>query len=229
MIDTCTRWSQAVTVEDPSSETLLEGVKTMWCRPYGNPKIIETDQESGLTSIAAKTWFSEQEIQVVERAKHSHPYLVERHHRVLREIYCKIKQQLDIEGIACTQQDILDAALHAKNCLTTFHGVTPQEAVFGVRSTLLPDLSGGDASLEDTQGSQRLREIALEKTIQAIAEERLKRALHSKTRVSTKTMNLKVGDAVELWRQPENKEASGWRGPGTLVYIDDENGALHAE
>ena len=184
------------------------------------------DQESGLTSIEAKTWLSEQSIEVSERPKHGHPHLVERHHRVLRETYLKIKQQLDSEGVACEQQDILDAAVQSKNCVNTFHGVTPQEATFGVRSALLPDLSGGDAHLEDPRGSQHLREISLQCSIQATAEERIRRANHSKTRISTKTMNLKVGDAVEIWRNPEHKEASGWRGPGTLVHIDDEKGAL---
>ena len=68
-----------------------------------------------------------------KRPKNSHTNLVERHHRLAREAYLKTKRQLDSDGVVCDQQDILDAAIEAKNCLNTIHGVTPQEATFGVR------------------------------------------------------------------------------------------------
>ena len=118
-----------------------------------------------------------------ERAKHSHAQLVERHHRVLRETYMKIKLQAEKEGINFTQRQILNEAIIAKNSLITIHGYTPNQAVFGTTSPLLPDLSRGDASIvcDDIRSHHRLREIAIQSIVQATAEERLRRSQLSKT------------------------------------------------
>ena len=66
--------------------------------------------------------------------------------------------------------------------------------------------------------------MAIMSMTQATAEERIRRAQHSKTRTSTRNVKIEPGEIVEFWREPENEESSGWRGPGKLVYIDNETG-----
>ena len=155
--------------------------------------------------------------------------MIERHHQVLRNTVRKLVAQAQLEGIPINMDELVDEAVEAKNTIITVKGgVTPQEAVFGVKSPLLPDMSEGDAPLEDPDGRtvHRTREMALQAMIQVTAEERIKGALRSKTRKSTKAENYVHGDAVEFWRQPVNKDSSGWKGPAVVVAVDDEQGII---
>ena len=122
---------------------------------------------------------------------------------------------------------MLDEALFACNALLAVHGTTPYEALFGRTPQLLRDLdtSSGPAS-DDISGGRasrhihRLREISLTNIIQGHAEERLRIATNSRTRPAIQTLDLKVGDQVEFYRDPPNKDVTGWRGPAPVVSLD---------
>ena len=231
IIDCATRLTQAQIIPNRETMTLVNGADELWFRAYGYPRVIETDQESGLLSTRAKEWCQNRNIELRERPKNAHAQMVERHHRVLRETYMKIKYQCEQEGTPATQKQMLNEAIIAKNTMTTIHGYTPNQAVFGTTSSLMPDLSRGDASIgdNDDRAQQRLREIAIHAIVQATTEERLRRTQLSKTRLSTKSAGIVEGDTVEFWRAPENKEASGWKGPATVVHIDHETGIVHVK
>ena len=125
-----------------------------------SPRTLETDQESGLLNMRAKEWCQNRSVELKERPKHGHAQLVERHHRVLRETYLKIIWQCEAEGIPITMKQALDEAVIAKNSMITIHGYTPNQAVFGTTSPLLPDMSRGDAPIADHEDrdAQRARE-----------------------------------------------------------------------
>eukprot|EP00975_Prorocentrum_lima_P018535 3901940-Prorocentrum_lima.AAC.1 len=65
----------------------------------------------------------------------------------------------------------------------------------------------------------RLREIAVQSMVASTAAERAQRALQSKTRPSIQAVNYQIGDQVEFWRDPANKDLPGWRGPATVVNV----------
>ena len=44
--------------------------------------------------------------------------------------------------------------------------------------------------------------------------------MRSRTRPAVQSLDLKPGDLVEFYRDPPNKDISGWRGPGTVVSLD---------
>ena len=56
MIDVATRLSQAAIIKDKTEESILASATQIWFNPYGPPRILETDQESGLICHEAKTY-----------------------------------------------------------------------------------------------------------------------------------------------------------------------------
>ncbi len=49
----------------------------------------------------------------------------------------------------------------------------------------------------------------------------MQRAESSKSRVPSHALDLQVGEAVDIWRQPAQKDLTGWRGPCTIVSTHD--------
>eukprot|EP00973_Karenia_brevis_P017956 2467638-Karenia_brevis.AAC.1 len=55
--------------------------------------------------------------------------------------------------------------------------------------------------------------------VELSAQDRMKRALGSKTRVAHEQLQLNVGDMVDYYRAPANKHESGWRGPAVVTEV----------
>ena len=106
------------------------------------------------------------------------------------------------------------------------------QAALGYQPGILPDLDQRDALYDSPDGftrhAHRLREIAVQSMVETTARERAQRALRSKTRPAIEVTEWKIGDTVEFFRATGNKEASGWRGPGTIVCIDPD-GTVHVK
>eukprot|EP00975_Prorocentrum_lima_P026884 5655434-Prorocentrum_lima.AAC.1 len=64
--------------------------------------------------------------------------------------------------------------------------------------------------------------------VASTASDRAQRALSSKTRPSVQVVNYQIGDRVEFWRAPANKDLIGWRGPAIVVNVQS-NGDIHIE
>ena len=233
MLDTCTRLTQAKIVESKTTAALLEGISEMWIRPYGPPKVIESDQEGGLITEEAKRFLGMMGIELKEKGVNAHARMVEKHHDILRQMYLRVRAQADEEGLNYTAQQLLTITVTAKNSLTTIGGFSPLQAVLGYQPGILPDLDRTDALQDDSEGGvtrhmYRLREIAVQSMVETTAKERAQRALRSRTRPAIQTTDWKVGDTVEFFRTPSHKEASGWRGPATIVLIE-EDGTTHVK
>ena len=63
----------------------------------------------------------------------------------------------------------------------------------------------------------RLREIALESTIQTSAEERTTRAIQTKTLPAGESFEYKIGQQVKFWRNHPQKMQWRWIGPATVI------------
>ena len=117
-----------------------------------------------------------------------------------------------------------------KKTLLNIGGKSPYNALFGLQPKFIQELeSMGQSAITDGDGgiigasrhSVRLREIALQSIIETIAKARMVRADATKTRVSGEILGLEVGQLVELYRQPAQKDLVGWRGPASIVSIAD--------
>eukprot|EP00975_Prorocentrum_lima_P057348 12027889-Prorocentrum_lima.AAC.1 len=62
--------------------------------------------------------------------------------------------------------------------------------------------------------------------ISVTAGERALRALRSKSRRAMQLDSCEVGDVVALYKAPANNDITGWRGPATVVHMD-EYGTVH--
>ncbi len=102
------------------------------------------------------------------------------------------------------------------NALTFVGGSSPYQAVYGRTPAMLPDLT---LTEEDATGAQqqRVRTIAINNMIQATAMARVGRSLRTKTHHGVEQSGIRANDLVDVWRQPPNKDTSGWKGPYKVV------------
>ena len=62
-----------------------------------------------------------------------------------------------------------------------------------------------------------MREAAIQNIVEGTAREQLRMTEKHNTRPAAQTLQLQVGDQVELWRKPPHKDVPGWRGPARVV------------
>ena len=161
--------------------------------------------------------------------------MLEKHHDWLRMQYLKTKTQCEHEGLNFTKEQLLSVCLTAKNSLFTVGKSTPMQAVFGRQPAILPSMEQGDAVLDDDNGTPglsrhtiRVREIAIENMLQVSAQQRVVRALRNKSRRAIQSEQFQPGDQVEIFRQPANKDTSGWRGPCSITHVSAA-GTVHIQ
>ena len=85
----------------------------------------------------------------------------------------------------------------------------------------------GQSAITDSEGgirgasrhSVRLREIAIATIAESQASQRLKQAERSNSRLTGELLDLRCGEPVDIFRQPQNKDLTGWRGPAQLVDV----------
>ncbi len=113
-----------------------------------------------------------------------------------------------------------------KNLLVSVAGQSPYQALFGRVPPILAEfepmsecqLDDGSAGIAGvSRHHHRLREMAVQSMVESTAQQRMARALHSKTRVTHESLNLQPGDQVDFYRSPATKDESGWRGPATVI------------
>ena len=77
MLDTRTRLTQVKIVDNRTTQALLQGIVEMWIRPYGHPRVIETDQEGGLINDQAKHDLSMLGTELKEKGVNANARMVE--------------------------------------------------------------------------------------------------------------------------------------------------------
>ena len=224
MLDTCIKWSAAALVEGKKPSDLLPVMAKIWFRVYGAPKVLVSDHEGALCGEESSIWLERWGVSLIPKPVGSHAYQVERHNALLRHQLDSVKAQVTLEGLSVSDDDILSESLFAKNTMLQIRGTSPYKALLGRVPEILkefetPGLSmisdglGGDTSRHAT----RLREISIQQIIEGTAQDRLKRAAHTQTRVSGQLLDLVPGMAVDIFREPRSKDLSGWRGPAEVI------------
>ena len=72
MICVCTRLTQSKFVTDRHTSTLLKGIQDMWIRPYGAPRVLESDQEGAFRSDNLRTWLERAGTTLSLKPKNTH-------------------------------------------------------------------------------------------------------------------------------------------------------------
>ena len=226
LIDEAIRWTVATCVEDREATTLIRNITDTWLRPYGPMKVLVCDRESAMVSEDVSQWLDRWNVQLKTKAPGEHAQIVERHHAILRDMILKVEKQVQAEGLNIPLDVIVLECAFAKNAMIKVAGYTPFQAKEGTTpailsefepqsETVLDDMAGGVPGY--SRGHLRLREVATSAMVELVAQQRIKRASESKTRIATQQLQLEPGDLVDFWRRPDTKDESGWRGPATLV------------
>jgi len=232
IICVCTRYAQAIIIPDREVATILDALASIWFRIFGTPKRLVSDQEGALNSDAARTFATRWNFELVLRPRKAHARMIERHNELLRQQLHRVEGQLQREGIALPPHIILAETLLAKNVMLSVHGASPQKAVFGQTLPMLRDFEPEtDTAFDDdadgipgcSRHVNRLREAALHSIVRGTAQDRVDRALNSRTRPAAIVHDLVIGDTVDFHRDPPNKDMSGWSGPARIVDLSRQH------
>ena len=135
---------------------------------------------------------------------------VERRHSILRHAMHVAEEQLIDEGIRVTFKQLLAHCTFAGNALISYGGATPYNARFGRQPALLPDLHRFPDN-DNSRCAQRIREVAVQRTVEQTAIERIHRGQKSVTTASGQELDYKPGELLDFFRPPGSKDRSGWQ------------------
>ena len=235
LIDVGTRYK--VSYETPSRELpeLLKGILNHWIRFFGPMLVLTTDQETALMGPTAAIEFERMNITrnpkgttAGEASKqHTGTGIVERHVALLKLTMQKMKAECERQGLVVEDDDIAVEAAMSHNICITYGGYTPSMAVFGVlprsfyefESPTLTAVQGAqDRDLTVFESAMRLRQISLGAVQQAIAEDRVARAMHARPHKLPVDQMIPGTTTVEIHRD------NAWRGPATLLEVNEDEG-----
>ena len=221
LVDRGVRWTCTAVIENKTTPCLLNALDAAWIAVFGPMSVLIWDGETGLDDDESTTYFQLRGITKRTAAPNQHTRIADRKIAVLRDTVHKLNTQVTSDGVNVPFVRIVAEATFALNALTSVNGMSPYTAVLGrvpamlpCDDTLLSDSTGSDAS----KHSFRLRELAVQAIAEGTARERMKRALHSQAKPSALSdLDYRVGEVVDYWREPVNKDVSGWRGPATIT------------
>ena len=220
MIDHRTRFSTAKVIYSKGKEELIESVFTHWIAIFGRPRRFLSDNGGEYNNAHFLDMCDKLGVHVVTTGAES-PWsngLVERHHALISRNVSKIMEETD-----CSVSTALAWAVNAKNSLSNINGYSPYQLLLGVNPSI-PSLDNPYESptcLEQETPSQRVVKHlqamynARKQQMAAEADERIRRALRSKSR-DVYAKSVSQGDKVFYKRE----DCSRWRGPATVIGRD---------
>ena len=228
IIDEATRFSGGAIVKDKSAASLLVALARSWFRVFGAPTTLLSDHESALCGEEAAIFFERWHVVFRPKPVGTHAYVVERHNAILRTAYHHIRSQLELQQLVVDDEDLISEIFFSKNCMLQVYGKSPYQAVIGRTPPALQEFEQQPISAVDdqlggrvSQNTSRLRELALQSIVEGTAQDRAKRALTTQARPSAESFDYKVGESVDVFRTPANKDAIGWRGPCQIVNVSN--------
>eukprot|EP00971_Amphidinium_carterae_P350102 6491381-Amphidinium_carterae.1 len=237
LIDEATRFSVACFVPSVEDQSLIAVLGHEWFRIFGPPTTLVCDQEGGIMSDWAGVQLSKWGVNRMALPERTHASVVERHHAILRDTFLKVRDQCISDGIPYTDSLILCECVFCKNTITNIGGFSPYQAVFGRTPPLMMndfenaphEALRDDDSMGAVGQATRLRELAMSCITEALASDRVKRALKAQTHKSSMELQLEHGCLVDFYRAPIGKERPGWRGPARIVDMSSlhDTGILH--
>ena len=219
MIDMFSRFSVSVFIDRKRPSEVINKVFLCWIGAgFGVMESMLTDNGGEFSSDETREVASILNIEVCTTAAES-PFqngLCERNHAVVDNMLMKMEEQ-------CPDTDIevlLAWANMAKNALQMWNGFSSYQLVFGKNPNLPNIMNDNLPALQGSTSSEILSEhlnalhAARQAFVKSEADERIKRALRSKVRVSEQVY--KYGDRVYYKRDGHEK----WLGPGKVIFQD---------
>lgn len=237
LVDVCIRWSSTCILATESEIEILAAISQTWVSVFGPMGYLgDGRKESGLRGQAAFGWASANGISITYKAPRHMAWIVERANDIIRVGLHRTESQLSNESLVTTSSHALAILTFMKNSVTVVNKHTPYQALLGRQPAILAPLECGHIGQVDSQSrletnskhEARIRYITACGIIEGCAAERLKRVHRSKTRAAIENLDFRVGDAVDLWFEPTNKDTSGWRGPADIKAVNASIGNITA-
>ena len=226
IVDESLRVCSLTVVDSKDVDTCEKVVRRSWINRYGPPKIFRGDFEGAFSSEAFGLFCERYGIErQLVRADDSHSWLgiLDRRVQLIRTIIPKLSEEFASEAIRTEPLDIVAECEFALNTLLMYGGYSPYECLYGCNpnpifheeSEHLGQL-GSDSILFFEHAQVRARAIA--HFHQALLHTGLARVNTSRPRADDQR-TYKVGEWVDVWRKPKNKDAAGWRGPCVVLSL----------
>ncbi|CAK0840601.1 unnamed protein product, partial [Prorocentrum cordatum] len=211
---------------------LLTTIMRVWIRYFGPMQIMILDQEGGLVSeLASRTC---DKLNIMRRYAgiddRTMIGIVERWIELIRLCAMKLNRTCALQGFEVSEFDPVQDAAMVSNGVVSNGGQTASHIVLGftpsdycdLEATTLDSVQGATTSCPDPfQAAVRLRPLAKSEMARAIVEGRAARASRARLRQQGPEQEMTPGDSVDVYRIPERKRQSGWRGPAELVKITE--------
>ena len=168
---------------------------------------------------------------------HTKTGLAERRLGIVKLGALELWHQVQKQGLKLSQDECVIEACMATNSCLVYGAATPNQGLLGYEPRDTYDLDNtskaatGDASSANAdfiESTIRGRLLAKGAIIQSIIEHRIAESANSKTQqVSQETLSrLAPGASIDLWRQPDTKDQTGWKGPGEMLKLYRESGKV---
>jgi len=236
-VDECIHWALSSFCPSKTADDWYRVFVTDWCRYFGPPRCLVSDQEgavvSDLLSRACEAFDIDRDLAGSEG--HTKTGLAERRLGVIKLGALKLWQQTQRQNLKLSQDECVMEAAMATNSVMVYNAATPNQALIGyeprdlfsMENKNLSATSGSVASRPDyLESSMRARLLAKEAIVQAIIEHRIAEAANSKHQQydPQQLEKMEDGQKVDLWREPEDKSTSGWRGPAETLRLYRKHG-----
>ena len=198
----------------------------MWISIHGAPQEFLMDGEAGIAvSKNAKQYFDQWTTKLTIRSTGKHCHFIEKRGDLLKTQLRKMDTQCKSEGIFVPFSRLLAEAVFAGNALISINSTTPYNAVYGRVPSILPDINHVSVTTtrdapEIIRHANRLREISVSRMVEATAEQRIQRAMNTRTQSAAQEL-FDLNDQVDFYRTPDNKDLPGWNGPARITDITD--------
>ena len=241
LVDVATRYKVITKVSGRDLPTALQTILQNWLRFFGPMKKLISDQESCLMSHEAAAEFERMNIERAPagttrgraQGEHTTTGVVEKHTDLSKICMLKLKAECQRQGLDADPGDIAAEASFAQNATINIGGYSPH--MMGMGTLPMPYYDMDAPGIQAFTGADqvnptiyeralRLRQLALTAAAQAIAEDRIARAGHTRPqRLPTEDMKPGVTE-IEFHR--EDADGLGWRGPGLLLKLQDNGSAI---
>ena len=232
LIDECIRWKLADVMPDKTAESWTRVCFNGWIKYFGPFQTLIHDQQGTITSELVGR-FCDRFCIRRDFAGHddsTHAGLAERHIMLTRLMALKTWEDVQRTGLEVNKEQIISEAAMSQNLFLNHGGSTPSQSSLGYtpRDLYSPDMdtlesyqSSVEVSPDPIERAVRLRLLSKQNTLKTVIEERIARANRSRPQ-NVDLSKLDVGSQVDVFRVPDRKDQSGWRGPRELVKLSKD-------
>ena len=221
LIDSFTRFSGGVIINNKRPDTIIKGIFECWIKFLGVPRKILTDNGGEFVNQEFMDMADNLNIHVMTTPAEA-PWcngICEKHNHIIGVMLEKLWE----DGQKDVKQN-LSWCLNAKNSMENNHGFTPYQLAIGMNPILPNNINSKLPALEGITNSEviskqlQLMHDSRKAFTLAESSERLRRALRSNVRTYTEN-EIDVGSSVYFKR----KDSDRWRGPAKVIGKDGKN------